>query len=296
MSDRVETRVPLLTTDFVSSGHYTASGRGFQVATAPGFHLTLQYQGVAQSHTRDGTEPIVPGGVRIFRRGRTYRTGDSLGSESRAFVITLHEAALESAPRLSALVRDEDAPEAIFSPPGLSIRVRAMVARASADAMPCALDEAVLALEAHLETQRNGRWRDRHGSPKTRRHHREFVAHALEMLARAPDRPWSLESLAREVHSSPFHLARLIRTATQRSVSELLTVLRLEKAADMLARHHGTIDQIALHCGYAHRGRLEVLFRRHLGVSPSAYRTAHRGGVGRFPKKLLHAHPDVLEC
>jgi AraC-like DNA-binding protein len=57
---------------------------------------------------------------------------------------------------------------------------------------------------------------------------------------------------------------------------------RLERAAEILAgRGLGNVEQVALECGFESAEYFSRAFRREFGLSPRAYRTAHRESGGR---------------
>lgn len=89
--------------------------------------------------------------------------------------------------------------------------------------------------------------------------------------------PVSVEGLAAELDVHPVHLARVFRRATNRTISQYVQELRVQHAASLLAQPRGTQSEIALACGFADQAHLCRLFRRHLGVTPGAYRRALHG-------------------
>ncbi len=84
--------------------------------------------------------------------------------------------------------------------------------------------------------------------------------------------PLSLEDLAREAGFSRFHLVRMYKKAYGETPFRRLTRLRIELARGLLSEGHETVAQIALRCGYDSPTHFAGLFRRSVGVSPTAYR------------------------
>jgi AraC-like DNA-binding protein len=107
------------------------------------------------------------------------------------------------------------------------------------------------------------------------------------LLAAAPARRWRLEEIAREVHASPFHLARQFRAATGESVAGHLLRLRLAGALDRLADGDDDLARVAVDCGFAHHSHLTARFRQAFGATPSAV----RGAGARELRRIVTAAP-----
>ena len=88
----------------------------------------------------------------------------------------------------------------------------------------------------------------------------------------------ALEDVARLVHASPFHLARLFRARTGSALHEYRTQLRLRAAIDRLDGGD-TLAAVAADCGFASHAHLTDAFRRAFGTTPSAIRTSLVAGV-----------------
>ncbi len=89
---------------------------------------------------------------------------------------------------------------------------------------------------------------------------------------RVPDAPGSLTELAAFAGVHPAHLARCFRREFGQSVGEYGRVLRLEWAAEELARDDARLADVALRAGFADQSHFTRLFRRHTGVTPGHYR------------------------
>ncbi|MFA7345224.1 MAG: AraC family transcriptional regulator [Terrimicrobiaceae bacterium] len=83
---------------------------------------------------------------------------------------------------------------------------------------------------------------------------------------------WTLEVLARRAGLSIESLRVLSRQSTGRSPMKHLTFLRMQQAASALASSNATISTIAEGAGYSDAFAFSVAFKRHIGMSPSAYR------------------------
>ena len=82
----------------------------------------------------------------------------------------------------------------------------------------------------------------------------------------------TLESLAQQISFSPYHFARLFRQATGESPHQFVLHLRVEKAQGLLKETDASLAHIALESGFANQSHLTRIFKRHLGLTPRAYR------------------------
>lgn len=104
----------------------------------------------------------------------------------------------------------------------------------------------------------------------TRRERRELVEAAKELLLARLGEPLSLGSLAAELHVSPFHLTRVFRELTGRTLTEYLHDLRLRAAVDRLGEE--SLSRIAADLGYCTPSHFTDRFRSAFGVPPSQLR------------------------
>ncbi len=102
-----------------------------------------------------------------------------------------------------------------------------------------------------------------------------WLIRARETLHEQHTQKLSLAALAAAANVHPVHLASAFRAAFGMPVGEYLRRLRVESARRAL---HGplSISRIALDYGFASPSHFARVFAKHLGVSPSAYRNAHR--------------------
>jgi AraC family transcriptional regulator len=86
----------------------------------------------------------------------------------------------------------------------------------------------------------------------------------------------SLQEIAAAVRVSADHLARTFRRCHGRSVGEYVRELRVEFACRRLAESETPLAQIALDAGFADQSHFTKTFRRHMGITPLAFRKLHR--------------------
>ena len=95
------------------------------------------------------------------------------------------------------------------------------------------------------------------------------------MSPRGP--PWPSWPAGVGVH--PVTLARAFRRTFGCTIGEYLRRLRIERAAEQLATGTQPLAEIALAAGFADQSHFSNVFRRRVGMSPSAYRREVRGRV-----------------
>jgi AraC family transcriptional regulator len=89
---------------------------------------------------------------------------------------------------------------------------------------------------------------------------------------RVPDPPGSLSELAALAGVHPAHLARCFRREFGQSVGDYARALRLDWAAEELARRDASLASVALRAGFSDQSHFTRAFRRHTGVTPGRYR------------------------
>lgn len=84
----------------------------------------------------------------------------------------------------------------------------------------------------------------------------------------------TLEDLAAIAGLSRFHLCRAFGEATGYPPHAWITRTRLEMARRLLRDTNLTIADIAMQCGYSHAAQFSTIFKRNIGITPSAWRQA----------------------
>ena len=99
-----------------------------------------------------------------------------------------------------------------------------------------------------------------------------FLEHVrLVIEARLGSEDFSVEALADEVGLSRVHLYRRLRALIDRSPSELIRSIRLERAAQLLAQNAGAISEVAYGVGFKSVSHFSRVFREQYGQSPTEY-------------------------
>ncbi len=105
------------------------------------------------------------------------------------------------------------------------------------------------------------------------------VEMAKSLLLADPAKKWTLNGIAREISTSPFHLTRLFRQQTGTPLHRFLLRTRLAIALDRILQGDDDLTRLALDLGFSSHSHFSAAFRRAFGTTPSATRAA-TGGRG----------------
>lgn len=86
----------------------------------------------------------------------------------------------------------------------------------------------------------------------------------------------SIEKVAAKSGYSKWHLQRMFRSVTEKTLGEYIRERRLSCAAEALCRTQRSVFDIALQFGYESQQTFSRVFRRHYSVTPTAYRQTSR--------------------
>jgi AraC-like DNA-binding protein len=106
------------------------------------------------------------------------------------------------------------------------------------------------------------------GPPSFEERVRTVVAHHLA------DPSFSVEELAEEVGLARRTVTRKVKKQFERTPSQLIRAMRVEKGAELLVEEAGTISEVAYAVGFNSLSYFSRCFKGHFGVSPSTYRAA----------------------
>jgi AraC family transcriptional regulator len=84
-----------------------------------------------------------------------------------------------------------------------------------------------------------------------------------------------LDELARVACLSPFHFARRFKEATGVTPHRYVLERRIQAALGRLEKHHSSLAEVALDCGFGSQAHFTRVFRRHTGLTPGDYRAAN---------------------
>jgi AraC-like DNA-binding protein len=219
----------------------------------------------------------------FFSRDSTYRVSHPVDCGDRGTVFTVSPRVLNDIVRELDPSVDEhpDQPFRFFTGPcdsSVFWRHRELVQRLeSADVNPLeALWADVTALQLVADVLESAFVR-RGVEHKPRREgtdadHAERAEAAKTYLAARMSERVTLDEVARAVHASPFHLARIFQQQTGVPVHRYLTQLRLRASLERLAEGASDLTALALELGFSSHSHFTDAFRREFGKSPSELR------------------------
>jgi AraC-like DNA-binding protein len=105
-----------------------------------------------------------------------------------------------------------------------------------------------------------------------------LYADATAIVEREYAADLSLDDIARRVASSRRQLQRAYSEIGNTTFRDHLTRVRMDRAAELLARRSLTVREVAHRVGYRQPAQFAKAFRRHLGVAPSDFRAARGSG------------------
>jgi len=98
---------------------------------------------------------------------------------------------------------------------------------------------------------------------------------AVQAMLRHPEQAWTVESLAEHAAMSRASFARHFAAKGNCSPWELLTLLRMRMASDLLLRGKLPIGEVAERVGYRSEAAFGKAFTRQMGQTPAAYRRVY---------------------
>lgn len=108
---------------------------------------------------------------------------------------------------------------------------------------------------------------------------RRSVEMFLQGLADHVDYPWTLEQMAQHCNLGRSQFAAYCRRITNMTASEYLADCRIKKAKSLLLKRLDmNMLDIALACGFESSQYFATVFRKKVGISPTAFRAHHASG------------------
>lgn len=108
----------------------------------------------------------------------------------------------------------------------------------------------------------------------TEQRHCRLAKQCEALLTTEYDQLLTLESIAAELATTPFHLSRVFSRQTGKSIHQYLLQLRLRSAMDqMIDRPNSRITDISLDSGFSTPSHFSQAFRKNFGISPRQFRS-----------------------
>jgi AraC-like DNA-binding protein len=217
--------------------------------------------------------------VLFFRSGETYRVSHPVRDGDDCTSLSFDPAILaDAASRFDPSARDRPtSPVGVthgpcWSEPGIYLqRLRQQLRGGEVEGL--AVDELAIFL---LEAVFDAAYRVRGDRPVRERSsvqiQRERVEAAKSYVTCHFREALALADLARAVHYSPYHLARLFRRQVGEPIHRYQNRLRLGTALEQLAEGAGDLTAIGLDLGFSSHSHFSSTFCREFGLPPSAFR------------------------
>ena len=97
------------------------------------------------------------------------------------------------------------------------------------------------------------------------------VSKALNLLHERPQQPWTLDSLAAEVALSRAAFAKRFKSMVGQSMFQYLTLLRMQKARDLIITTQLPVYEISSRSGYESELAFTRTFKKHAGITPKQF-------------------------
>jgi AraC-like DNA-binding protein len=104
----------------------------------------------------------------------------------------------------------------------------------------------------------------------TRRHRELLYGEAVSIIDASEHEQLTVDEVARRIATSRRQLQRVFEEVGGHSFREYVVQSRMERAARLLESGL-TVSDVARRAGYGHASHFARAFRRHHGVTPSAY-------------------------
>ncbi|MBK6566166.1 MAG: helix-turn-helix domain-containing protein [Saprospiraceae bacterium] len=98
------------------------------------------------------------------------------------------------------------------------------------------------------------------------------ITHVKSYIQRHIDKDIPVEKLAAEINVSVRQLQRILKTELHLTPKQYITILKLEKAEEMLHQGQWTVSEVAFQCGFADPSYFGAVFKKYFGQSPAEYR------------------------
>lgn len=104
------------------------------------------------------------------------------------------------------------------------------------------------------------------------KHKNKDISLAINYLHNNYHKQITLKELALKVNYSQYYFIRIFQKETGKTPFEYLSLIRLERAKELLNSSNMSITEICLQCGFQNSSHFANFFKSHTGVSPTEYR------------------------
>ena len=115
---------------------------------------------------------------------------------------------------------------------------------------------------------------------------KDVVDAIQKLLAIGFEQKPSLEQITTQLSYSPFHLCRIFRKHTGKSIHQYLNQLRLRASLEYVIQANIDLTSLALKMGFASHSHFTEAFRKTFGLPPSTLRNVSNQSVRQFLSKI----------
>lgn len=109
-------------------------------------------------------------------------------------------------------------------------------------------------------------------APDTTGRSHQIMEQARQVISLRYNQPLSLETIAKAVHVSPYHLSHAFSEESEFTLSSHITNVRMEKASELLSEGKLNVSEVAYAVGYTDPAYFSKVFKAHYGQAPSTFR------------------------
>jgi AraC-like DNA-binding protein len=114
------------------------------------------------------------------------------------------------------------------------------------------------------------------------------IAKALGLIHGQPGGTWTIESLSKEVGLSRTALRKRFIAMVGMNPHNVLTLIRMNRATELLQKSHLSLAQVAMETGYGSEAAFHRAYRRWSGVTPGYVRRSHAEPNDPNDQQLAH--------
>lgn len=231
--------------------------------------IAIVRSGSFQYRSRQGRAVLAPGAILLGNQGACFECGHEHATGDRCLAFQFEAGHLESIVAGVPGARRTEFAQTHLPPSPMLARLIADAEAADGDAGE--LEEIATRLAGAVASQLAGSG-PAPITPSARDDRR--ISAALRWIEARSDEPLTLLEIAREAAMSPYHFLRSFRTSVGMTPHQYLLRTRLHRAAIALRRSEAPVAEIAFDCGFGDLSTFNRRFKRMMGASPTAYRSA----------------------
>ncbi len=132
---------------------------------------------------------------------------------------------------------------------------------------------------------------------ETNNEYNKAINQSIDYINGHLDESIDLKKIAGVANVSEFHFHRIFKAYIGESVGTYISRLRLENAAQKLQITDFTLTEIAEKTGYQSQYSLSKAFKKHFGVTPSAFKniqTYFSSQISKTEHEPLELHPNIV--